>query len=105
MRQLIPIFRLACQEMSGYIDEDTNAFNDYMTALKLPKGSEEEQLVRERALQNGLKTAVKVPMTLATKASGLFTPLKQLAKLGNINCKSDLQVIIQSNIFYFFSNF
>eukprot|EP00093_Oithona_nana_P014865 14865.XXX_972284_975935_1 [CDS] Oithona nana genome sequencing. len=92
MRQLIPIFHLACQEMSGYIDEDTNAFNDYMTALKLPKGSEEEQLVRERALQNGLKTAVKVPMTLATKASGLFTPLKQLAKLGNINCKSDLQV-------------
>lgn len=30
MRQLIPIFHLACQEMSGYIDEDTNAFNDYM---------------------------------------------------------------------------
>ena len=30
MRQLIPIFHQACQEMSGYIDEDTNAFNDYM---------------------------------------------------------------------------
>ena len=30
MRQLIPVFHLACQEMSGYIDEDTNAFNDYM---------------------------------------------------------------------------
>ena len=54
-------------------------------------------MVRERALQNGLKTAVKVPMTLARKASALFTPLEQLAKLGNINCKSDLQVIQSSN--------
>ena len=48
---------------------------------------------REKAMQEGLKKAVLVPMKLAMTASALFAPLQELAQLGNINCKSDLQVI------------
>ena len=44
-------------------------------------------------MQEGLKKAVLVPMKLAMTASALFAPLQELAQLGNINCKSDLQVI------------
>ena len=44
-------------------------------------------------MQEGLKKAVSVPMKLAMTASALFAPLQELAQLGNINCKSDLQVI------------
>ena len=55
--------------------------------------SQEEKNLRENAMQEGLKKAVSVPMKLAMTASALFAPMQELVQLGNINCKSDLQVI------------
>ena len=92
MRQLIPVFDKASQDMMEFVDADTNAFNDYMTALKMPKNDEK----REKAMQDGLKKAVQVPLALAETASKLFVPFAQLAEIGNINCKSDLQVTKKS---------
>ena len=60
--------------------------------MKMPKATEEQKEARETAMQEGLKTAVNVPLKLAQTASTLFVPFRQLAQLGNINCKSDLQV-------------
>ncbi len=48
------------------VDEDTNAFNAYMDARRLPAGSPAEKAARELAMQNGLKTAVDVPWSTAT---------------------------------------
>ena len=69
--------------------------------MKMPKGTEEEKEARETAMQEGLKTAVKVPIKLAETVSVLFAPFLQLAQLGNINCKSDLQVRLHSSMFFF----
>lgn len=44
------------------------------------------------AMQQGLKTAVEVPCTLAVKVNNLWSSLKMLAHHGNLACKSDLQV-------------
>ena len=65
-------------------------------ALKLPKNSQAEKELRDQAMQDGLKTAVGVPMTLAKKTNSIWEPLLHLAECGNINCKSDLQAIICS---------
>jgi len=43
-------------------------------------------------MQQGLKTAVEVPCTLAVKVNNLWSSLKMLAHHGNLACKSDLQV-------------
>lgn len=43
-------------------------------------------------MQQGLKTAVKVPCALAEKVSGLWPALKDLARHCNLACKSDIQV-------------
>ena len=51
---------------------------------------------KEEALQEGLQTAITVPLTVAKIVSGLWEPLKELAMVGNINCKSDLQVFMTS---------
>ena len=75
-----------------FIDADTDAFNDYMKALKMPKSTPEEENLRQKAMQEGLKTAVQVPLNLAKKVSGLFEPLVELAKICNVNCQSDLEV-------------
>ena len=47
------------------IDEDTDAFNAYLEARRLPQGSPEERAARETALQAGLKLAVQVPLATA----------------------------------------
>merc|ERR1719369_247641 len=60
--------------------------------MKMPKGTEVEREEREEAMEEGLKTAVGVPLNLAVKANALWDSLWELAQCGNINCKSDLQV-------------
>ena len=47
------------------VDEDTSAFNAYLEARRLPRGNPAEQLARETALQQGLKSAVEVPWATA----------------------------------------
>ena len=46
------------------VDEETRAFDKYMAALSIPKGSEE----RKAAMQEGLKEAALVPLGVATLA-------------------------------------
>jgi len=95
MRKVIPVLHQAMMDIIPLIDADTEAFNDYMAALKLPKASEEEIKRRERAMQDGLKTAIGVPMSLAVKTNKIWESLLDLAECGNINCKSDLQVAVR----------
>ncbi|KAH3706117.1 hypothetical protein DPMN_065497 [Dreissena polymorpha] len=92
MRQLIPPLYKAMKDLTPFIDADAAAFSEYMLALKLPAESEEEKNVRTAALQEGLCTAVQVPLTVARISNSLWGPLRGLAAVGNINCKSDLQV-------------
>ncbi|XP_069577308.1 formimidoyltransferase-cyclodeaminase [Brachyistius frenatus] len=92
MRRLIPPFHQATNELLMMVDEDTDAFNSYMAALKLPKSTVEEVQRREAAMQTGLQQAVSVPLVLAERISVLWPSLKELVVYGNIGCKSDAQV-------------
>ena len=47
------------------VDEDTNAFNAYMEARRLPAGTPAEKAARAAAMQAGLKSAVDVPWSTA----------------------------------------
>ena len=47
---------------------------------------------RAAAMQDGLKTAVRVPCALAEKVSGLWPALTELSRNCNLACKSDIQV-------------
>ncbi|MDZ7763449.1 MAG: cyclodeaminase/cyclohydrolase family protein [Melioribacteraceae bacterium] len=52
-----------CQEIKlkllKAVDEDTNAFNQYMDAMRLPKKTDEEKKKRTAAMQEGLKSCSK----------------------------------------------
>jgi glutamate formiminotransferase/formiminotetrahydrofolate cyclodeaminase len=43
-------------------------------------------------MQEGLHTAIRVPLTVSRLANSMWPYLKDLAQIGNINCRSDLQV-------------
>ncbi|KFP49671.1 Formimidoyltransferase-cyclodeaminase [Cathartes aura] len=90
MRKLIPPFHQAMDELVAMVG--AHAFSSYMEAMKLPKSTPEERERRTAAMQQGLKTAVRVPCALAEKVSGLWPALKELARHCNLACKSDIQV-------------
>ncbi len=47
------------------VDEDTDAFNAYLEARRLPQGTDQDRQAREEAMQAGLKQAVQVPLATA----------------------------------------
>lgn len=92
MRKLIGPLHIKMKELIPLIDADTNAFNDYMTAMKMPKKTDEEQKVRNAKMQEGLKKAITVPYSVMTIADSCWEYMLKMAKDGNISSKSDLEV-------------
>jgi glutamate formiminotransferase/formiminotetrahydrofolate cyclodeaminase len=78
------------------IDEDTNAFNAYMNARRLPNKTAEEKKVREEAMQVGLKQAVMVPLKTAKQSYRAIEIAEVVAKNGNPNSITDVGVGAQS---------
>jgi len=74
------------------IDDDTNAFNAYMEARRMPKKTEKEKSTREKAMQNGLKEAVTVPYNTAVESAKAIEISKMVAELGNPNSVTDVGV-------------
>jgi glutamate formiminotransferase / formiminotetrahydrofolate cyclodeaminase len=92
MRELIPPLHQAAHALIPLIDADTNAFNDYITALGLPKDTEADRAYRADQLQLGLKKAIDTPLSVMKAADGAWDALAQVAKYGNIASKSDVEV-------------
>ncbi len=89
-----------CQEIKNAlvkaIDEDTNAFNAYMDARRLPNKTTEEKKAREDAMQAGLKQAVMVPLNTAKQSFRAIEIAEVVAKNGNPNSITDVGVGAQS---------
>lgn len=92
MRRFIPPLYFAMKELIPLIDADTDAFNDYMIAMKLPKETEEQRIIRDEKMQEGLKKAVEVPLKVMRIADSCWRWMIQMAKFGNIASASDLEV-------------
>lgn len=58
----------------------------------MPQSTEAEKSERKAAMQQGLKVAIDVPFKLVTTVNGLWPTMVEIAGVGNVNCKSDLQV-------------
>ena len=89
-----------CQEIKNVlvkaIDEDTNAFNAYMDARRLPNKTAEGKKAREEAMQAGLKQAVMVPLNTAQQSFRAIEIAEIVAKSGNPNSITDVGVGAQS---------
>jgi glutamate formiminotransferase/formiminotetrahydrofolate cyclodeaminase len=89
-----------CQEIKNAlvkaIDEDTNAFNAYMNARRLPNKTAEEKKTREEAMQAGLKQAVMVPLNTAKQSYRAIEIAEVVAENGNPNSITDVGVGAQS---------
>ena len=80
------------KELLSLIDEDTNAFNDYMEALKLQKETEDDKKKRKKAMSDALIVAMEVPLKTAKTSLTILEVLPLIAQYGNKNAASDIGV-------------
>lgn len=92
MRSIIPVLYRVTNQLIPLVDADTNAFNDYVEAMRLPKETDEEKKFRNEAMQNGLKKAIEVPLTTMRIADSAWEMMLEVARFGNIASKSDVEV-------------
>lgn len=79
-------------ELLKCVDEDTKAFNGFMAALSLPKGTDEEKELRYKAMQEATVKAIDVPYKTACLCCQVLQFLLDIVDDGNKNAISDLGV-------------
>jgi formiminotetrahydrofolate cyclodeaminase len=80
------------KQLTELIDKDTEAFNEVMKALKMPKETEDQKEHRQHAMQNAFKHAADVPLETAQKCTQILDVARIVAEKGNKNSISDAAV-------------
>jgi len=74
------------------VDDDTEAFNELMEAMRLPKATNEQKAAREAAMEQGYQKAAAVPLETARACLKALELAAQAAEQGNANSASDAGV-------------
>ncbi len=74
------------------VDEDTNAFNAIINAIRLPKSTEEEKAARHAAIQEATKYAIEVPFQVMEYCLQVFEVAKAMVESGNPSSVTDAAV-------------
>jgi formiminotetrahydrofolate cyclodeaminase len=72
--------------------KDSEAFDLFMKALSLPKGTESEKTSRKEAMQEALREATRIPMRVLEKAREMTDIVLLVAEKGNPNAITDAGV-------------
>lgn len=74
------------------VDEDTDAFNEIMTAFGMPNSTPEEKTARKAAIQAATKKAIEVPLKVMRLSMDSFPLIRQMVETGNPNSVTDAGV-------------
>jgi glutamate formiminotransferase/formiminotetrahydrofolate cyclodeaminase len=72
------------------VDEDTAAFDQVIEAMRMPKDSEEDLRVRERAMQEGYKAATRVPLKTVQDCRDALALCAEMAEMADPEMVSDV---------------
>jgi formiminotetrahydrofolate cyclodeaminase len=77
------------------VQEDTDAYNEVLAAVKLPKETEEQKTSRNEALQAASKRAAEIPLYTLRAAEELVLVAKEAVERGNPNTFTDAGAAVQ----------
>ncbi len=80
------------EELIKLVDLDTAAFNKIMIAFGLPKTTDEEKIIRKKAIQEATKFAIEIPFKVMQYSYESLNIIKAMAEIGNPNSVSDAGV-------------
>ncbi len=84
--------QLLKDQLLNLVDDDTQAFNAIITAIRMPKSSEKDIELRAQAITAATKGAIEVPLRVMKVAYECYDILEEMAKKGNQNSISDAGV-------------
>lgn len=79
-------------ELIRLVDEDTNAFNKIIDAVRMPKSTDEEKAKRKQAIQDATIYAIEIPLETVKASYKVFELCKEMVEKGNPNSLSDAAV-------------
>jgi len=77
-------------ELERYIDKDVQAYNEVISAYKLPKNTPIEIENRDKEIQNALKNAASVAFEIMEISHNSIVYAEKLLKIGNKNLITDI---------------
>ncbi len=80
------------EELRDLADEDSEAFNQVMTALRMPRDSDRHRKARTRALEAATRQATEVPRQVLRRCLRVLQLAVELVRVGNDNAVSDALV-------------
>ncbi len=92
MRSAIPPLHQLSRALIPIIDADANAFSEYMEGVNMPKATDAQKAARTAKMQQGLKTAIEVPLKAMRIGDDAWEAMRLAARYGNPVCKSDIEV-------------
>lgn len=92
IRRLLKKSEKLRDDFERLIDEDVDAFNQFMAIMKLPKETKEQMEDRNKKIQTALIEAANVPLEIARRSRDVLFICKEISEKGNKNVISDAGV-------------
>ncbi len=86
--------RQLISELSIAVDKDTEAFNSYLHAIRLPQNTKEETILRERKIDESLKEAISIPYGTAKLCLETMKVSEEICKCINGASLSDAAIAL-----------
>ena len=77
------------------MDEDTQAYNQVVTAMRLPRETKEQTIARNSAIQQATKNAALIPLETLKAVAELAGMAQAAVEKGNSNCITDAGTAVQ----------
>ncbi|MBE0700015.1 MAG: glutamate formimidoyltransferase [Anaerolineaceae bacterium] len=89
MWQIIEEADLLRRELTQAVEDDAAAFTHYLTAIRLPKDTLEQQAARNEAIQKGVDATIRTPIRVSEMSIQVLRLAIEAARTGNVNAISD----------------
>ncbi len=80
------------QELVDLIDKDTESFNEFMKAIKLPKDTKEQINYRNNTIQDATLFSIDIPFKTAKESLKALNIIDYILEYGNQNAITDIGV-------------
>lgn len=77
------------EDLLQLLQKDTEAFDDASKAFKMPKETQEQKALRAQAIEDGLKKATEVPLSIMQKSRDVSRLSTRVLKKGNTMAITD----------------
>jgi formiminotetrahydrofolate cyclodeaminase len=90
LHQLCEQISSALEAISRLADDDSQSFQDYITARSLPRATDEEKISRDTAMEVAIQRAARIPLASAKSICGALELAEKALQLSDLHLLYDV---------------